>query len=108
MDATRTRVRRSATRLHGLSNFCRTNSYGAMHDDCPGHVKPAAGTTEIAASGEASPCPTCASCQVCSSVALAFASVMSISASFGEARPAPAKARFASADRAPGFKPPIS
>jgi len=41
-------------------------------------------------------------------VALVFADAMPHATSFQSPRPAPAEARFASADRAPGFKPPIS
>lgn len=53
-------------------------------------------------------CPTCASCMVCSSAALAMASGLSPTLPLHHALPAPGIASFRSAAPLPGFKPPIS
>jgi hypothetical protein len=53
-------------------------------------------------------CPTCASCMVCSSVALTLASGLSPSVPVPHAVPAPRSTSFSSAAPLPGFKPPIS
>ena len=53
-------------------------------------------------------CPTCASCMVCSSAALALASVLPPAVPVHHAVPAPGSNTFRSAAPLPGFKPPIS
>jgi len=78
-----------------------------LHQDCMAHGQSPA-DTEAKAQADASTTSSCASCQVFSSVALVFADAMPHATSFQSPRPFSAEARFASADRAPGFKPPIS
>jgi hypothetical protein len=83
---------------------------GPDHDDCMGHSAVSPSSSEDAAgmdSGTFS-CPSCSHCQACSAVALVSSSTLLTPASFDRLRPAAAVADFASADRAPGFKPPIS
>jgi hypothetical protein len=79
------------------------------HEDCMGHHAeiPSAGDDGTGDDGSFS-CPTCSHCQACSGVGLAATGASLATASFDRARPVAAVARFASADRAPGFKPPIS
>lgn len=78
-----------------------------LHQDCMTHAQSPADTA-AKAQPDTSTTSSCASCQVFSAVALVFADAMPRVASFQSPRPPPAEARFASADRAPGFKPPIS
>ena len=82
------------------------------HDDCMGHPKAAdAGGADSSSddSGTAhADCPTCASCQVCSSVALAMSTTTLQPLAFETIAPASFAFRFASAEPAPALKPPIS
>jgi hypothetical protein len=81
-------------------------AHHGMDPDCMGHSH--ADADEGSSAVDASPCPTCASCQVCSSVALAFALYADVTPVFAQPRPISAQAMFTSADPATGFKPPIS
>ena len=75
----------------------------AMAHDCAGH--PAPDDNSPAASTH---CQTCDACQACHGVAL-IPPATSPGAAFGtRAQPPAPAARFASADAAPGQKPPIS
>jgi hypothetical protein len=81
--------------------------------DCAGHGQATPPAAEAAADtlptlaldGD---CPTCASCQACSAVALAFAEAAPGATPFGSALPATREQRFASAEPVPAVKPPIS
>lgn len=53
-------------------------------------------------------CPTCASCQACSAAVMLLASTSAAPLMFGAQPPQPHTSHFASAERAPAFKPPIS
>jgi len=75
----------------------------AIHADCPGHA-PAPDGTPYASSD----CKTCADCQICHSVALTPSLPQLASAAVSAVQPLAAAPLFASAERAPGFKPPIS
>ena len=75
--------------------------------DCTGHAQRPAEISD-SAHPDAPSSSACASCQVFSSAALAFVSAVPGLTFFQPPRPLQAEARFASADRAPGFKPPIS
>lgn len=75
--------------------------------DCMGHGAsapvPADEPTAMGAD-----CPTCASCQVCSAVALAFAVQPPESSRYSQPPPDSPDRAHRSADRAQAFKPPIS
>jgi hypothetical protein len=83
---------------------------GPDHDDCMGHhaANPSPGDDTAGIDSGTVSCPSCSHCQACSAVALVSSSTLLTPASFDRPRPAAAVADFASADRAPGFKPPIS
>jgi hypothetical protein len=79
--------------------------------DCMEHAQTPSGdsgATKGERQGEVSPCSTCASCQACSSPALTLGVETGSTRGFAPPRPPSAAARFASADPAPGLKPPIS
>lgn len=80
----------------------------ALHD-CMGHQAAASfvGEQEPAQSASGD-CPTCASCQVCSSVVLSVDAARLPAAAFGNTLVPRMGTRFASAEPAPAFKPPIS
>lgn len=81
--------------------------------DCMGHGQAAPPSVEAPVDTTAAipldgDCPTCASCQACSAVALAFAEAAPGATPFGSALPATRELRFASAEPVPAVKPPIS
>lgn len=83
----------------------------ALHADCAGHGETAAAaepehsTTQPPAGNH---CKTCASCMVCSSVALAMPSPVTPAGQAGHRVPPPGGAIFSSAEPLRGLKPPIS
>ncbi|MEQ1657719.1 MAG: hypothetical protein ABL896_02980 [Hylemonella sp.] len=83
-----TRHHEPAAQTHGQAN------------DCPGH-------TGAGASASAD-CSTCTACQICHSVALTPAVPQLVSSLLPTDRPQTTIRQYASAERAPGFKPPIS
>jgi hypothetical protein len=80
------------------------------HHDCMGHAVPAKAqpAPHHDAAAPDPDCPTCASCQVCSAVALALPAVTVAGTPFFPPRPQGASADPASAERARALKPPIS
>ena len=104
-----------AVHAHGASvnarldlSFFTPAAPGALQatPDCAGHA--ANGAPDGAAPAAHGSCPSCDACQACHSAALIPACV-SASPAFGPRIQPPAPtARFASADAAPGQKPPIS
>lgn len=84
----------------------------AAMTDCPGHD----GSHETAAAdpgqdllhGSDDDCASCSSCQICHTVALAALLPRATAAAAPWATPQATLTRYASAERAPGFKPPIS
>jgi hypothetical protein len=68
---------------------------------------PAAGDASGPASGHAD-CPTCASCQVCSSVALSTMAWLPTPIAYSHPQPEAAQPSYASAEPALAFKPPRS
>jgi hypothetical protein len=75
--------------------------------DCMGHhgvAAPAAAGHTASVDGDG---PTCASCQVCSAVALAFTAPAQVSG-YSQPRPQTLERAHRNADRAQAFKPPIS
>lgn len=80
------------------------------HADCPGHAAMASGSDTPANSqhhADAADCATCAACQICHTVALTPIPLQIASAGQPAGQPQTASPHFASAERAPGFKPPI-
>lgn len=84
-----------------------------MHAECPDHPQrmaphPGAGD---AASGavahDGADCATCAVCQICHGAALTPQTLSLAAPAVPTGRPQPTEHGFASAERAPGFKPPI-
>jgi hypothetical protein len=75
--------------------------------DCAQHagMEAAGGHQQAAAHDD---CPTCASCQACSAVVVLLGSSIAATLAFGTQPPLLEPRRFASAERAPAFKPPIS
>ena len=86
---------------HGTPSAMR---HGTHH----GAAADAGAPVPAADAGAADDCPTCASCQVCSSVALGVAVAMLPAGEFSQAPPATVPARHPSAERVPAYKPPIS
>ena len=81
----------------------------AASHDCMGHQAAASlGGEEEAPQSASGDCPTCASCQVCSSVVLATQAAPLPPAAFGNTLVPRMGTPFASAEPAPAFKPPIS
>lgn len=79
--------------------------------DCPGHdgahEAPAANSDQGMAHASED-CTSCSSCQICHTVALAALPTMATAAAMPWATPQATLPRYTSAERAPGFKPPIS
>jgi hypothetical protein len=84
----------------------RTAGDGHDHVDCMDDVQAQAEGDPVAVAG--GDCPTCSHCQACSGVALTSNSTISLPEGYDSLRPSATIDPFASADRAPGFKPPIS
>jgi hypothetical protein len=84
-----------------------TSGNGHDHVDCMDDVQAQVieGDPVGVAGGD---CPTCSHCQACSGVALTSSSTISLPEAYDSLRPSATIDPFASADRAPGFKPPIS
>jgi len=84
----------------------------SAHADCAGHgaIEVAAVQDSDASQDDAASihCPTCSFCQVCSSPGLATTGSLTGTIRFVHAVPLTGGTHFTSAERAPGFKPPIS
>jgi hypothetical protein len=85
----------------------QTDAVQAPAHDCMGHGTTAQQPLEesTAMGGD---CPTCASCQVCSAVALAVSAPPQAGSAYSQPRPETPDRLHRSADRAQAFKPPIS
>lgn len=79
-------------------------AHGSGHDCMDGHAAAPADGTD-AQHGD---CPTCAACQVCSSVALGIDMPSTITATFAHVPPAWRDIHFASAEPVRAVEPPIS
>jgi hypothetical protein len=84
----------AAPQLHGFAH------------DCDEHARVAATEGEQAQPQAAGDCPTCASCQMCSSVALSPNLFPALGHPFSQPRPEAAQPSYASAEPALAFKPP--
>jgi len=78
----------------------------AGHEDCIGHGSDL--RADPASGDDSSGCPACVMCQACSAVALASFTEAGGALAIGQQLPTGIEPRFASADEARGFKPPIS
>jgi hypothetical protein len=82
-----------------------------MASDCPGHADRQAGTergTDHAESHAGTDCSHCTACQICHSVALTPMALPLAAAALPAVAPTSSTRQPASAERTPGFKPPIS
>lgn len=80
--------------------------HGEAAGHAPSHTAaPAAGTAGEAGSAD---CGTCTSCQICHSVALTAVLPQAVAPVLPAMAPQSSQPRYASAEPAPGFKPPIS
>lgn len=79
---------------------------GHASADCLGDVE--AAVDHHAAAGAEGGCPGCSMCHSCSPVGLPAIAAVPQADSAAPQRPASAVTRFASAERLPGLKPPIS
>lgn len=81
-----------------------------VHADCPGHATMASSGNTPADSqhhADAADCATCAACQICHTVALTPIPLQIAAAVLPAGQPQTSSPHFASAERTPGFKPPI-
>jgi len=92
-----------ASNAHSARADAISDAKNTMHPECPDHVASPDDTPHAA-----SDCNTCADCQICHSVALTPTLPQLAPAAVPAAQPQTAARLFASAERAPGFKPPIS
>lgn len=79
----------------------------ALHADCPGHAG-AANVPADDAAHASTDCATCSACQICHSVGLTPIVPQLAAAPLTASQPQGHALHFSSAERAPGFKPPIS
>ncbi|WP_290427351.1 hypothetical protein [Ramlibacter montanisoli] len=115
-DAMAARAVEPAVAVAGLQAHAHAIEHGARaghgHDcDDHGHsatvqVEAAQQAADIAAPQADGDCPTCASCQACSSLALSPSPAAPAAMVFAHPRPQTAHAAFASAEPAHLFKPP--
>jgi hypothetical protein len=96
-------IESGAHHAHSAMADADPEAKNSMHADCPDHAASPEDTPQ-AASG----CHSCTACQICHSMALTPSLPQLASAAVSAAQPPAATPLFASAERAPGFKPPIS
>lgn len=92
---------------HGSDAQTHDGQPVALHADCPGH----AGTANVPASDAphaGADCATCSACQICHSVGLTPIPPHIAAIPPAASRPQGHTSHFSSAERTPGFKPPIS
>jgi len=78
-----------------------------VHADCPGHAAMTDAPADSQHQADAADCATCAACQICHTVALTPIPLQIASTTLPTVQPQASSHHFASAERAPGFKPPI-
>lgn len=84
--------------------------HGTMtHAECPGHVTMAEPDTQAGSQhhANATDCSMCAACQICHAIALTPGTWLIEATFLPASQPQASAHRFASAEHAPGFKPPI-
>jgi hypothetical protein len=96
-------IESGANHAHAMMVAADSDAKTLMHADCQEHAPSPDDSSQAA-----SDCETCTSCQICHTVALTPTLPQLAAASVPAARPQAASTFFASAERAPGFKPPIS
>lgn len=78
------------------------------HADCHGHAATVNAHAEAAPPSMADDCGSCTACQICHTLALTPVSLTSVPSPHLAGHPDAPVITFSSAERAPGFKPPIS
>lgn len=101
-------LRQAAAGMQSHSHAVEQDARAAHGHDCDGHAQADAAQpgAEDAAPQAHADCPTCAMCQVCSSVALSPAQAGTAGTKFSHPRPQAVQPAFASADPDLFFKPP--
>jgi hypothetical protein len=101
--------------MHHAGDATPVAAEPALHADCAEHTPRAAdaaaamsATHDDSDGGIDDSCPTCASCMVCSSSALAMHNLVPAALPLHHGLPVPRLTSFSSAAPLPGFKPPIS
>ncbi len=87
-----------------------TQTAAMTHADCPGHMAMVTSSDSPADDMQpvhAADCATCAACQICHTVALTPVAWHIGTYALSAIQPQASSHHFASAERAPGFKPPI-
>jgi len=79
----------------------------ATHADCPGHASLADAPMDKQHHADGADCSTCSVCQICHTVALTPVTLHIAATLLPAGQPQASSHHFASAERAPGFKPPI-
>jgi hypothetical protein len=102
-DSTVFAIESEAHHAHPAMADAASHAENTMHADCPDHAASPDDTLQAA-----SDCDNCTACQICHAVALTPTLPQLTSAALPAAQPPAAAPLFASAERAPGFKPPIS
>lgn len=90
-----------------LSAHDRHDGQPDCHTQASGHAGNSETPQHLAVSEASADCGTCSACQICHSVALPLIHLRLTSHSAALEQAAVQIGRYASADRAPGFKPPI-
>ena len=80
----------------------------SMPADCPMHQEAGAQGGDASTSSQGAPCQSCDSCELCLPLTLAGSTAAPAPPSWPQAAPAGGGTRFASAERAARFRPPIS
>lgn len=77
------------------------------HAECPDHAALSAAPADSPHPDDSADCATCTACQICHTLALTPMTLHIASAALPAGLPQASAHLFASAERAPGFKPPI-
>ena len=92
--------------VHADAGECEHAAVGHVQASAAAHHAAAHGDT--AGDAKTTDCASCTVCQICHSVALAAETPLAARPTQAAPMPASPPALYASAERAPGFKPPIS
>jgi len=102
-------LQQRATAVHaatGQHEHAATGQHHGHGHDCDEHASAAAVHGEQGEAQAMANCPTCASCQMCSSVALSPTMLLATEHAFSQAPPETAQPAYASAEPELAFKPP--
>lgn len=84
-----------------------TQTEAMHHTECPGHAAMPDTPADSQHHADGADCATCAACQICHTMALTPMTLQITSTALPAGLPQASSHHFASAERAPGFKPPI-